>query len=156
MKPLAREWAKKAEADFRSAKLVMRGRFPNYDLVCFLSQQCAEKYLKARLVEAGLTFQKTHDLEALLDAAARLEPHLESFRKGLAALTDHAVEFRYPGEWATKEMAKTDLAHCRDVRKQIRKSLGLDEPPSGQMKLQIKERRGEYRVQRGVRGKGGE
>jgi HEPN domain-containing protein len=37
------------------------------DLVCFHLQQCIEKYLKARLNEAGIPFPKTHDLERLLD-----------------------------------------------------------------------------------------
>jgi len=65
MKPITGEWIEKAEADFRSAQRELRVRdHPNYDLVCFLSQQCAEKYLKARLVEAGISFPKTHDLVA--------------------------------------------------------------------------------------------
>ena len=43
-------------------------------LVCFHLQQCLEKYLKARLVEAGLGFPRTHDLERLLDFILLNEP----------------------------------------------------------------------------------
>jgi HEPN domain-containing protein len=48
-----------------------RGR---YDGICFHAQQCAEKYLKAKMVEAGKPFSKTHDLEVLLNLAMTIEP----------------------------------------------------------------------------------
>jgi hypothetical protein len=89
----------------------------------------------------------------LLDALLPIAPQLDTFRKGLASLTDHAVEFRYPGESATKEVAKTAFANCRVARKEIRKTLGMDEPPSGQMNLRIKERRARYKVRRKKRGR---
>lgn len=57
----------KAEADYNSALLLWRARkTPDYDGACFHAQQCAEKYVKARLQEAGITFPKTHDLTVLL------------------------------------------------------------------------------------------
>lgn len=149
MKPATLEWIEKAEADFRSAQRESRVRqHPNYDLICFLSQQCAEKYLKARLVEAGKTFAKIHDLEELLDSVLRIEPHLENLRPGLASLTDHAVVFRYPGESATKEVARAAFANCSEARAAIRRCLGLDKPPAGQMRLQIREKLVRYRVRR--------
>lgn len=50
MKPLTREWVEKTEGDFLTAARESRVRkSPNYDAVCFHAQQCAEKYLKARL-----------------------------------------------------------------------------------------------------------
>lgn len=39
---------------------------PNYDAVCFHSQQCVEKYLKALLQEYNIAFGKIHDLPVLL------------------------------------------------------------------------------------------
>lgn len=149
MKPATLEWIAKAEWDFRSARREVRVRQqPNCDLLCFLCQQCAEKYLKARLVEAGRTFAKIHDLEELLDAVLVIEPELENLRAGLASLTDHAMVFRYPGESATKEVARTAFRNCSEARAAIRRCLGLDEPPTGRMKLVIKERRATYRVRR--------
>ena len=50
MKPLTSEWVEKAEADRSTARRELRVRkAPNFDAVCFHSQQCAEKYLKAVL-----------------------------------------------------------------------------------------------------------
>lgn len=72
MKPATREWVGKAEADFLSAYREYRARNrPNFDATCFFTQQCIEKYLKARLIEAGKPTPRTHDLPALLEAARR-------------------------------------------------------------------------------------
>jgi HEPN domain-containing protein len=61
---LTDEWVKKGENDFNIALLLLRARkTPDYDGACFHAQQCAEKYLKARLQEAGIAFPRTHDLE---------------------------------------------------------------------------------------------
>ncbi|NQT94624.1 MAG: HEPN domain-containing protein [Lentisphaerae bacterium] len=75
MKPLSVEWVSKAEGDFAIVEREMRARKnPSYDGVCFHAQQCAEKYLKARLSEAGIHFEKVHDLPALLEQALAAEP----------------------------------------------------------------------------------
>ncbi len=126
MKPLTREWIEKAEADFRTAMRELRARKgPNYDAVCFHSQQCVEKYLKARLQEADAPFEKTHNLIALLDEALRIEPLWESLRTTLAVLNAFGVSFRYPGESANKQTAAEALRLCRGVRAEIRSSLRL-------------------------------
>ncbi len=66
MKPLTREWVNKAEGDRSTARREMRVRKePNFDAVCFHSQQCAEKYLKALLQERAAAIPRTHNLEAL-------------------------------------------------------------------------------------------
>jgi len=68
MNPLTEEWIAKAEGDFVTAQRELRAEeSPNYDAACFHAQQCVEKYLKARLVEAALAFPKSHDLDLLLD-----------------------------------------------------------------------------------------
>mgnify|MGYP001122928638 FL=1 len=68
MKPLTHEWIAKAEGDFAIVERENRVRKnPSHDGVCFHAQQCAEKYLKARLCEADIRFGKIHDLQALLE-----------------------------------------------------------------------------------------
>lgn len=53
----------KAEADFASiVREASVAESPNHDLVCFLAQQSAEKYLKGLLCEDGISFPKRHDL----------------------------------------------------------------------------------------------
>jgi HEPN domain-containing protein len=126
MRPETREWVRKAEGDFATLQRELRARKnPNYDAACFHAQQCAEKYLKARLCEAGIRFRPIHDLVALLEQALALEPEWESFREDLAFLSDYAVSYRYPGEWAQERSAEDARARCRDFRKAARMALGL-------------------------------
>ena len=128
MKPLTAEWVAKAEGDCASLEREARARKnPNYDDVCFHAQQCVEKYLKARLVEAGIGFKKIHDLEALLSLATKVEPFWEAFRPDLAFLTEFAVEIRYPGDSASRETARDALKRCRRFRRAAREALGLKE-----------------------------
>lgn len=84
MKPLVAEWVQKAEGDFATAQRELRARrAPNYDAACFHAQQCAEKYLKARLQEEAIAFSRTHNLPSLLDLLLPVEPLWESLRPHL-------------------------------------------------------------------------
>jgi HEPN domain-containing protein len=75
MNPLMQEWVSKAEGDFASAGRELRARKdPNYDSACFHAQQCAEKYFKAKLTEADITFRRSHDLIMLLNLVLPIEP----------------------------------------------------------------------------------
>ena len=125
MKPLTHEWMLKAENDFATALREFRVRkAPNYDAVCFHAQQCAEKYLKARLQEGALPFAKTHDLVVLLRLLLPIEPSWEAMRADLRTLTVFATESRYPGTWADEAAAHDALEICRNFRHHVRASLG--------------------------------
>ena len=128
MKALTNEWVIKAEGDFNTAQREMSAKeSPNYDAACFHAQQCAEKYLKARLCQAGIAFGRTHDLVAMLDQAIEVEPALGLFREDLAYMSAFAVEFRYPGESADRETAIDARRRCRRFRLAARNALAL--PP---------------------------
>ena len=126
MKDSTREWVDKAEADFHSADREYRARKrPNYDAACFFAQQSVEKFFKARLVEASRPFPKTHDLEVLLDLIVPIEPLWEAFRSAVSDLTSFAVTFRYPGESATRDMARIAVANTKQIREQIRRDMRI-------------------------------
>ncbi len=128
MKPLTHEWIEKAENDWVSLLREFRARKnPNYDAACFFAQQCVEKYLKARLVEADIYFKKVHDLTYLLGLVAPIEPLWVSYEQELGSLTDYAVEFRYPGASAEIEDARNALEVCKSFRKAARYTFGLRE-----------------------------
>ncbi len=127
MKPITAEWLAKAEADFATLQRESHVREnPNYDGICFHAQQCAEKYLKACLSEAGGSFGKVHDLVLLLEAVLDLQPEWEEFREDLAYLSDFAVSFRYPGESADRESALDSQSRCCRFREAARKALCLE------------------------------
>ena len=126
MKPLTLEWIEKAEGDFHLLEREIRARKnPNYDAVCFHAEQCAEKYLKGRLIEGNVAFPRTHDLVLLLDLVLSLEPLWEISRDDLSFLSGFGVEFRYPGESADLEMARTALQRCRTFRTLARETMML-------------------------------
>ena len=126
MKPATREWVKKAEEDFLAAQdLARRRKRPLWSSVCFHAQQCAEKYLKARMEEAGMRIPKTHDLELLLNHLLPVEPLWTTLLPSLQALTDYAVDFRYPGSEAQKAEAVQAIKDCKAIRAEARVSLGL-------------------------------
>ncbi|SRR6266498_5250525 len=126
MKASTVEWVEKAEGDWDVAQRAYRARKrPNYDAACFHVQQCVEKYLKARLNEAGIVINKTHNLSDLLSDVLPAEPTWAAMRPVLMALTKYAVLYRYPGYNATKIEAKAAVKDCRDVRRVIRTAFGL-------------------------------
>ncbi|MEI8139904.1 MAG: HEPN domain-containing protein [bacterium] len=119
------EWVDKAEGDFISAKRECRARkMPNFDAACFHAQQSAEKYLKAYLQELNIPIPKTHDLVRLLSEIPPT-PALDVLRSGMATLTAYAVEFRYPGECASQEVAKEAITLSGAVRDELRHLLSL-------------------------------
>ena len=123
MKERINEWLRFAEEDLKMVKLAINNDL--FNQACFHAQQCAEKYLKARLHEAGLEFGKIHDLTTLLDKTLAAEPMWEIFREHLASLSDFAVSFRYPGESADRSMALEARKRCRAFRSAARNALGL-------------------------------
>ena len=126
MKPITQEWIDKSEGDWATLMREYRARKkPNYDAVCFHAQQCAEKYLKARLQEAGIHFAKTHNLLNLLNDLLPIEPAWTNLHKSLASLTVYAVKYRYPGDSADKAEAQESVKNCRLIRKTVRQFFAL-------------------------------
>jgi HEPN domain-containing protein len=126
MKPITLEWIDKVEGDWFSAQREVGARkHANYDAACFHAEQCAEKYLKARLQEGGIAFKKTHDLVNLLNLVLALEPAWSMLRSDLTILTDFAVDYRYPGTAATKAEAQDAVKRCLNVRIAARRGFGL-------------------------------
>lgn len=127
MKPETLPWIAKAEGDWETMlrEAVVKVR-PNFDAVCFHAQQCAEKYLKARLVEDDIPFARTHDLLNLLKVVAEIEPSWQEYEVELSALSVYGVAGRYPGLTADAEQAAISVRYCETVRRVVRDSLGLD------------------------------
>lgn len=127
MRPETAEWVEKAEGDYRTARReFFAPESPNYDAVCFHAQQCAEKYLKARLVEAGVSFPRIHDLAALLRLVLPLEPSWACLEEVLDPLTSIGIEVRYPGVTADVEDATEAINLTTRVRESVRRALGLE------------------------------
>ena len=130
MNPLTAEWVQKAEGDYTVAQQSEQGQNPVNDVICFLTQQCVEKYLKAWLQEANIPFPRTHDLKALLNLIAPTLPAWEVWREDFSKLSEHAVDPRYPGKFATADETAHAMRICGKVRRTVREQLKLPLEPS--------------------------
>jgi len=60
---LIRRWVSKAEENYRNAEFVLTlEKDCPLSTICFHSQQCVEKYLKALLISCSLPVPRSHDL----------------------------------------------------------------------------------------------
>lgn len=89
------EWFHYAVDDFEAMRTLGERHLRQ---ACMLMQQAAEKALKAFLLARSGDLRRTHDLDDLLDLAARLEPELERHRPVCERVTLYYVHERYPGE----------------------------------------------------------
>ena len=130
MNPLTLEWVQKAEEDYTTIEWLQQAPSPNDNLICFLSQQCVEKYLKAWLQAADIPFTRTHDLGALLDLITPTLPIWRAWRSDLSELSKYAVDLRYPGDSATSSDGQQAVSLCSEVRQAVRSELKLPQDPS--------------------------
>lgn len=89
-------WFSQAKYDFKAARWNLEGGF--YNTVCFLSQQAAEKALKAIIYYAGLSRKKilTHSVFELLQTSQKILPALTNYLDGARELDLHYIPSRYP------------------------------------------------------------
>jgi HEPN domain-containing protein len=117
MNEIAKEWVDRAENDYDAAELTLRGReAPIIDAVCFHSQQCAEKYLKAYLQEHFVRFERHHELIPLLELCLAIDREFETLRESLQSLEQYAVLIRYPGLTVPAKMAERAFETATRVR----------------------------------------
>ena len=95
---LVRQWLAKANNDLETAKFLFASGRPFFSVICFHSQQAAEKYFKALLTWHQIEFPKTHDLDLLLSFIASTDSALASSLTEIALLNPYGVEIRYPGD----------------------------------------------------------
>jgi HEPN domain-containing protein len=89
-----RRWLKQAESDLDDARYSMAG--DRHSLACFLSQQAAEKAVKAFPCLRGSELIRGHSVAELLKDAVALDPAFEGFR-GLGGFLDRScIITRYP------------------------------------------------------------
>lgn len=127
MKPSTSEWVRKAEDDLIGARKLLSPLDGCYDLIAFSAQQCAEKYIKALLVEQGRSFPKEHELTILIQFLSPVPQELPKMIQDLAELSRMAVQVRYPGFDANVDSARHAVEIADRVRTICRAAIGLDE-----------------------------
>ena len=90
----AGRWFSQAREDFATAEILFEsGR---HYMVCFLSQQIAEKVLKAYLYSRGRDLVYGHSVTKLCEACADYDGRFDALKKEIKNLDQYYIEARYP------------------------------------------------------------
>ena len=81
-KELFHKWVAKAEEDLLAAANLLGHEAVLASVICFHSQQAAEKYLKAFLALHGKAAPRIHDLEALIGLGLDFDTSLAGHQIG--------------------------------------------------------------------------
>jgi len=116
-----KEWLLIAEDDLTSAQILLNHEPPSLRIACFLCQQAVEKMLKAFLVWKSEPFEKTHNINYILDLCKIYGLEIAFLRDKAEILTSYAVEVRYPGDdiEVTREETEDALSTADTVWKLI-------------------------------------
>ena len=101
----AKRWLDFSKSDLNAAKSLLNDLGHYSRQVCYLSQQAAEKSLKAVLIFTETVFPFTHDLDRLRECIPN-GWRIKKAYPNLYSLTIWAVESRYPGDMP--EITTTD------------------------------------------------
>ncbi len=123
---LHEEWVDKAEQDVRAAfRLLKECPVEVPDVICWLCQQCAEKYLKALMTkDPDVGFIREHDL-------VKLGQELSGKYAEFSRLEDHLYrlyefgkpDVRYPGLVTDSADAKQAFQIAMRIRRATRRDL---------------------------------
>ena len=116
----AQRWLQFSAEDLDVAQRLLADRASAPRHVCWLSQQAAEKALKAALVLEEIDFPYTHDLNALRNLLPDSWP-VRVDHPDLTQLNQWAVEARYPGEWP--EATEADAVRAESEARATRDSV---------------------------------
>ncbi len=92
------EWMRFSGNDIESAEFLLGQRLRKIEVICYLSEQCAEKALKAVLARFDDEIPRTLDLRALLALATKHAAGLGGCMENSSRLQPFAVAVRYPYE----------------------------------------------------------
>jgi HEPN domain-containing protein len=87
--------ARKAEEDATAVREFVGNHRITDSVIGFHAQQAIEKWLKAVVAASGGEFERTHDLDRLIELAEAHGERLPVDADEVIALTQYAVPFRY-------------------------------------------------------------
>lgn len=105
----SQEWIAKAEEDELSVNAILSGG-GHASTACFLSQQMAEKSLKAALAFYAKPLRKVHDLLQLETELLQVLPEIKSLHDQLNLLNRYYIETRYPGDYPEFTITEAEQA----------------------------------------------
>lgn len=90
----SKRWLDQAKADLDTTDVLIKGR--RFYMACFLSQQVAEKAIKAFLYAMGEEFIYGHSISKLCLSCAEYDASFKELRSEIKNLDQFYIEARYP------------------------------------------------------------
>ncbi|MCL2099138.1 MAG: HEPN domain-containing protein [Oscillospiraceae bacterium] len=103
---IVREWYKFSMRDFETAKYICGMHPKPLEIICYLSQQSAEKMLKGYLVSNEIEPPKIHDLSQLRIMCSEINDSFDKLQEVCKQLNPFGSQPRYPDEI---EILETDM-----------------------------------------------
>jgi len=113
----AREWLRVAESDLGVAKHLFETYYPKpLEIICFHSQQAAEKAVKAIIVLYGCQggLPRKHDLFILLNQIKNMVHIEDKFYDYADSLAPYSITMRYPHELFLEERHAKEAIRMAD------------------------------------------
>lgn len=126
-KIIVKRWTEKASDDELNIRSILRHRDGAPSGVCFLSQQMAEKHLKALLIFFDLELVKTHDLIKLISLFKNNAPGVKEIDEEAALLNQYYIETRYVGDYSefSWKDAEEALAAAERIKEFVLQKIGM-------------------------------
>lgn len=130
LQEIAHKWFRQAEYDLRDAELALN--WGSFNLSCFLSQQSAEKAMKALLFYHGYEVVRGHSVGALCELIVSREPDFSNLVSAAKWLDKFYIPTRYPdalpdgaipSEVYDREDAERALAKARKILDAVKEKI---------------------------------
>ncbi len=121
------EWLNIAEKDLKRVDILLEAH--DSEAAGFFLQQAIEKFLKAFLLAHEWKLERIHDLEALLNAALKVDPSLEKYRSACEIISAFYLTERYPTFFETtptEEKVRSLLEETQGLIQGLRGAIALD------------------------------
>lgn len=115
---MAKRWFNKENNDLASGNYLLTTPDPSTDIICFHSQQAAEKYLKGFLVFHDVEAPRIHGIEELM--CEKIDSEFSKLYDIGSDLSGYAVEVRYPTE-VDNEITLEEAQHALEIAGKFKK-----------------------------------
>jgi len=118
-KHIISEWLSYAQEDESNIIALLKDKDVSSSLVCFISQQMAEKNLKALLLFYSGDYPKIHDLRQLGNLIGKYDKEINNLKESFAVLVPYYTGVRYPGDFAegfTWKMAEEAYGAAKEIK----------------------------------------
>ena len=128
MNDLISRWVAKAESDYRIARNLTQSKDVTRlaEAICFHYQQCAEKYVKALLLDQGKPVERQDTpMKVLYVESALVGPEFETYKADFDQLDYFGIDVLYPGRSASVEDIQPNAQAATRLRAFVRAKFGL-------------------------------